>query len=182
MTSWSRRYSGWRRPRWPGQRSCPGYIRLVTRTGYWGGAPRWPGLARTPPDANLTHRAAAADIGEPDAQPVVGARKEQVEERAVRAGLRLVESGRALRPRLDRQLPVTGQPGRPGEPGQRRRRCGLRAGTSDRAAPGLRQVPGLHRRCTQRLPFRKLIAPPGDAGRACRPHGIGLGGRLCSQA
>ena len=34
----------------------------------------------------------------------------------------------------------------------------------------------------QRLPFRKLIALPGDAGRACRPHGIGLGGRLRAQA
>ncbi len=44
------------------------------------------------------------------------------------------------------------------------------------------QVPGLHRRCAQRLPFRKLIALPGDAGRACRPHGIGLGGRLRAQA
>ena len=37
-------------------------------------------------------------------------------------------------------------------------------------------------RCAQRLPFRKLIALPGDAGRACRPHGIGLGGRLRAQA
>ena len=26
------------------------------------------------------------------------------------------------------------------------------------------------------IPFRKLIALPGDAGRACRPRGIGLGG------
>ena len=26
--------------------------------------------------------------------------------------------------------------------------------------------------------FRKPIALPGDAGRACRPRGIGLGGRL----
>ena len=53
---------------------------------------------------------------------------------------------------------------------------------SDRAACGLRQVPGLHRRCAQRLPFRKLIALPGDAGRACRPHGVGLDGRLRAQA
>ena len=30
--------------------------------------------------------------------------------------------------------------------------------------------------------FRKLIALPGDAGRACCPHGIGLGGRLRAQA
>jgi hypothetical protein len=55
------------------------------------------------------------------------------------------------------------------------------AGKSDRDAPGLRQVPGLHRRCARRLPFRKLVALPGDAGRAYRPHGIGLGGRLCAQ-
>ncbi len=34
----------------------------------------------------------------------------------------------------------------------------------------------------QRLPFRKLIALPSDAGRACRPHDIGLGGRLRAQA
>ena len=32
------------------------------------------------------------------------------------------------------------------------------------------------------VPIRKLIALLGDAGRACRPHGIGLGGRLRAQA
>jgi len=35
---------------------------------------------------------------------------------------------------------------------------------------------------SERLPFRKLIALPGDAGRACLPHGIGLGGRLRARA
>jgi len=34
---------------------------------------------------------------------------------------RIPRPRKGLRPRLDRQLPVTGQPGRPGEPGQRRR-------------------------------------------------------------
>jgi Domain of unknown function (DUF1707) len=37
-------------------------------------------------------------------------------------------------------------------------------------------------RRAQRLPFRKLIALPGDAGRACRPDGVGFGGRLRVQA
>ena len=64
-----------------------------------------------------------------------------------------------------------------GEPGHLPTRV-LRANQ----APRLRQVPGLHRRCAQRFPFRKLIARPGDAGRAWRPHGIGLGGRLRAQA
>src|SRR4029079_7209895 len=43
-----------------------------------------------------------------------------------------------------------------------------------------RYMCGVQRKRAPGLPIRKLIALLGDARRTCRPHGVGLGGRLCA--